>query len=840
MTRLLLILFLGLFRLVIAQDTHVVKITEPSYLYNGNIGPETGPGSTWQLDLFPDAQRVEVNGDVNLTDFIVLSNPGVSSIDFEYHGGSVNVVDSMTINSTAASGPLKAIITGDKYFTTFGSLGVVGNPNQKNTLYVDFSEFSAGTFAVNYVTATIHSNNFYVNVFGVTSGTAIFESDIKTNSVLVNNGVAWFDGKISVDAYSFLPILQEHFDSAVENNSPAIVVINDTVPGQINQIGPSFFDTPNTYYAFVTKINKISYGGEDTVKHTKSWIAQTEAGNFSFVFDSSTSLNTSNFGIEDITVNKNGTDYVVHAIKYVDEAIPPPITNTVTKSTTTDTEVISFFPTVGSDGKTHTGSTTYTLVDTDTYSQPSESTAYVTKDSTTETDVISYFPTVGSDGKTHTGSTTYTLVDTDTYSQPSESTAYVTKDSTTETDVISYFPTVGSDGKTHTGSTTYTLADSSSKDDFSSMAKSSSKIEPSSKVESSSTTDTAVYSQPPATTATVDLSSTTVTEEISFFPTVGTDGKTHTGSTTYTLSDNTTSMSKSVTPLPASTILETDIVSDNQTIHEVVIASGYTDSEGHIATTTWTELTMNMVDVHPVFTSSSMMPFANSSTTTGDDYYTQPPITTTTVTVNDTTETIVITYCPIVGSDGKTHTSTSKSTVCDSDMYTQPPVTTATVSKEGGVAETVVVSCYPSVGTDGKTHTGSSVSTLNNVAKPTSGMTSGSNTGTSSSNTGASSSNTGASGSSGTSGSSGSSGSNSGINGSNAGSNSGSNAGSNSRSHGSNGASSSTHSTSSTSGVALQSNLPHATVNSVQYEASGSTTINNILFAAMMVVLHFV
>ncbi|KAL3235299.1 hypothetical protein RNJ44_00058 [Nakaseomyces bracarensis] len=146
---------------------------------------------------------------------------------------------------------------------------------------------------------------------------------------------------------------------------------------------------------------------------------------------------------------------------------PPESTIYVTKDSTTETEVISFFASIGTDCYVRTESIIYVLSDnepetkssTETYSQPPETTAVVTKDSTTETDVISFFPTVGADGKTHTGSTTYTLVDTDTYSQPPETTAVVTKDSTTETDVISFFPTVGADGKTHTGSTTYTLVD---------------------------------------------------------------------------------------------------------------------------------------------------------------------------------------------------------------------------------------------------------------------------------------------------------------------------------------------------------------------------------------------
>ncbi|KAL3238629.1 uncharacterized protein RNJ42_00066 [Nakaseomyces bracarensis] len=540
---------------------------------------------------------------------------------------------------------------------------------------------------------------------------------------------------------------------------------------------------------------------------------------------------------------------------------PDPLTVIVrNENSTYETDVISFFPTVGADGKTHTGTTTYisvsnvdvssqgissiiaesdgeaatsSMVDTETYSQPSETTSYATKDSTTETAVISFFPTVGADGKTHTGSTTYTLVDTDTdtesYWQPDPLTVIVrNENSTYETDVISFFPTVGADGKTHTGSTTYTLVDTD--------------------------TDTESYWQPdPLTVIVRNENSTYETDVISFFPTVGTDGKTHTGSTTYTLSDNTTSMTVSITPLPATTILESDIVSGNHTIHEVVIASGYTDSGGHIATTTWTELTMAMVDSDPLYVSSSMMPFANTSSTTNGESFSQPPESTSTVTVNDTTETIVVTYCPIVGSDGKTHTSSSTYTLCES--YSQPPATTATVS-QGSVVATVVVSYCPTVGSDGQTHTGSSVYTLGNGVQPTSGMTPGSNSGASGSSTsGSDSSGSSSSGSSGSNTSSGSSGSvSSGSNAGNSGSsssssNSGSNAGSNAG-NSSSGTSGSKPSPGSGSGTTQGTHLsvqPSAStiqsapsVNSIQYQAGASTIFNNVWAVALVFILQMI
>ncbi|KAL3235347.1 hypothetical protein RNJ44_00106 [Nakaseomyces bracarensis] len=778
-------LIIGLFGLVSAQDTHVVDISEPSYVYNGNIDSDTGPGDTWELNLLPGAQSVEFNGDISLVNaFIVTGSPGVSSLDFTYHGGKITLGDAnnghlFQVNNTKGDGPLTAILTGDELNSYYPAVNILGAVGQKNTLFMDFKNFTSSQASIANIEATFHG---YPNIgtFNLYNSTAYIDTENYINNVFLSSSSVWFDGKFELSgtntssASSLLGIFYDYarFDRQV-------AVIDDTVPDQTKYIAVNNIDLSairgfkNNYIAFVSDILSTTFVPSGFLVNDPApfLIVETAHGNFYLgLYATVNTLNPNSFVIEDITVNKNGTDHVVHAIRVVNAFYEPPEkTTTVTKSSTTETDVISYFPTVDTNGKTRTGSTTYTLSDTQTYSQPPVTTATVTKDSTTETDVISYFPTVGSDGKTHTGSTTYTLMDRSS------------------------------------------KADSSSKIESSSMVVSSSKVESSSMYESSSTSNTETYSQPSESTAYVTKNSTTETDVISYFPTVDSDGKTHTGSTTYTLSDNTTSMSESVTALPATTILETDIVSDNQTIHEVVIESGYTDSDGHIATTTWTELTMDMVDADPVYLSSSMVPFTNSSITnssitSGSDAYTQPPVTTTTVTVNDTTETIVITYCPIVGSDGKTHTSTSKSTVCNNDMYTQPPVTTATVSKEGGVIETVVVSCYPSVGSDGKTHTGSSVSTLSNGAKPTSGITSGS------------------------SGSSVSS-----ASGSHSGPNAGSNAGSQS-----NLASSGTHSASFTSGVALQSTSPHATVNSVQYAASGSTTVNSMLLAAMMVLLQVV
>ncbi|KAL3228463.1 hypothetical protein RNJ44_02408 [Nakaseomyces bracarensis] len=866
-------LIIGLFGLVGAQNTYVVDVTDPTYVYNGNINSETGPGSIWQLDLSPGEHKVEFNGDIDLDQIRLTSNSDVSSLDFTYHGGTLHLNNYLRIDHSAASGPLTLRLTGDIFdlFEVNQDVNIYGVPGQNNTAYINFSNYSSILTNFWNINVTFHSDFINMNLLDIRHSNVIIDGDFFAQEIYVLSSVLWLDGKFTNYINSEYLVLDQNINIDPVGN---VVVINDAVYSEYPDMQLLHFVSSTIHIAFVTDIKSISYDGIDDLLQDR-WIVETETGNFAFIFDQRDKMTRENFLIENITVNKNGTDHVLNAIRYQFIA-PPPITTTVTKDGTVETDLISYYltPISGYSPIFRTGANTYiyTLTANETYSQPSETTAIVTKEDTTETDVISFFPTVGSDGKTHTGSTTYTLLDSsskvesssttdpETYSQPPATTATVDLSSTTVTEEISFYPTVGTDGKTQTGSTTYTLSDNTT-----SMSESATPLPAStiletdivsdnqtihevviesgytdsdghiatttwteltmdmvdadpvylsssmmSSINESSTSGTESYMQPSPSTVIVTKSSTTETDVISYFPTVGTDGKTHTGTTTYTLSDNTTSMSESVTPMPATTILETDIVSDNQTIHEVVIVSGYTDSDGHIVTTTWTELTMNMVDADPVYTSSSMMLFANSSITSGGEAYTQPPETTTTVTVNDTTETIVITYCPIVGSDGKTHTSTSKSTMCDSHIYTQPPVTTATVTKEDGIVETVVVSCYPTVGSDGKTHTCSSKSTMSNEAKPTSVMTSGSNNGASGSG----------------------SGSNAGASGSDSGSNTGSG------SHVSNAGTSGVHSGASSPGIVLQSIATQATVNSIQYEASGSTTVSNILFAAMMILLH--
>ncbi|KAL3229839.1 some similarities with uniprot [Nakaseomyces bracarensis] len=382
---------------------------------------------------------------------------------------------------------------------------------------------------------------------------------------------------------------------------------------------------------------------------------------------------------------------------------PSPSTTVVTKDSTTETDVVSYFPTLGSDGKTHTGSTTYTVVDTDSFSEPPAYTTTLVDEanSSSETDVVSFFPTLGSDGKTHTGSTTYTVVDTDSFSEPSPSTTVVTKDSTTETDVVSYFPTLGSDGKTHTGSTTYTVVDTDS------------------------------FSEPPAYTTTLvdEANSSSETDVVSFFPTLGSDGKTHTATTTYPWSDTDaySEPSPSTTVVTKDSTTETDVVSYFPTLGSdgkthtgsttYTLANTDTFSEPSASTTVITSGSSTETDVISYFPTVGSDGKTHTGATTytlaNTDTFSEPSASTTVITSGSSTETDVISYFPTVGSDGKTHTGATTYTLANTDTFSEPSAST-TVITSGSSTETDVISYFPTVGSDGKTHTGSTTYTLGN------------------------------------------------------------------------------------------------------------------------------
>ncbi|KAL3231212.1 hypothetical protein RNJ44_00851 [Nakaseomyces bracarensis] len=70
-----------------------------------------------------------------------------------------------------------------------------------------------------------------------------------------------------------------------------------------------------------------------------------------------------------------------------------------------------------------------------------------------------------------------------------------------------------------------------------------------------------------------------------------------------------------VTELPASTIENTGYVSNGETIHKEIIISLYTDSDGHIATFTWTKLYKTLASANSVSLSSEQQSSTRLSTT---------------------------------------------------------------------------------------------------------------------------------------------------------------------------------------------------------------------------------
>ncbi|KAL3235563.1 uncharacterized protein RNJ42_02339 [Nakaseomyces bracarensis] len=831
------------------------------YVHNGGINSTTGPGDQWYFNVFPNTTSVEINGDVNLPGYIVLmSHLGITKFDFTYHGGDMYLGTSLLVDNSRSPTPLRVIMTGKSFSTPQNTFGVNASPGSDSTAYYDFDTFSSYENRFYNVNVTFSSRTAVsASRFWAYNSSIFVEGPyLQTNEApSIQNGLIWYNGKLSVHYGNNFQVVYGDDDSGSN-----VYVVNDAVPDQIHNFKFFEFRTNNNYFAFTSEIESLNFIPYNSLNASTTGIltVKTANGDFNLTFYDNPSYpyHLTNFVQQDITVNRNGTDIIVHGIKFVDTFYEPPATTfTTMKDNINETDVISFFPTVGSDGKTHTGSTTYTLVDT--YSQPAESTAVVTKASTTETDVISFFPTVGSDGKTHTGSTTYTLVDSDSYSQPSESTAFVTKDSTTETDVISFFPTVGSDGKTHTGSTTYTLVDS---DSYSQPSESTAFVTKDSttetdvisffptvgsdgKTHTGSTTYTLVdsdsYSQPSESTAFVTKDSTTETDVISFFPTVGSDGKTHTGSTTYTLVDTESysQPSESTAYITKESTTETDVISFFPTVGS--------DGKTHTGSTTYTLVDSDTysqpaestaVVTKESTTETDVISFfptvgSDGKTHTGSRTYTlcdsdQPSLSPSTSTIirGNITETVVVTYCPTVGSDGKTHTVLSTSTLCE---YSQPPATTQIVTKIN-VTETIVVTYCPTIGSDGKTYTGSTTTTLSNGGFHTSSSKPQSHSGTVSdigSEPGSKTANSLASSSI--------------TSKTNHVSSSGKNLGTESA----NITPAGTYNTKPTgTGYHSSSNIAfqtaHASVNNIQYEASGSTIMNKLWYLAIILVVYMV
>ncbi|OXB49812.1 hypothetical protein B1J92_L00157g4 [Nakaseomyces glabratus] len=281
-------------------------------------------------------------------------------------------------------------------------------------------------------------------------------------------------------------------------------------------------------------------------------------------------------------------------------------TTTITSDGHTITEVVSHITTTESDGNTVTYTTTMASFDqvddgvytsAPPYSQPPVVTTTVTEDDgSSKTVVISYSPSEGEDGVTRTGTTT---VSTITPGEADYTTTIDKGNGEFETDLVSHITTKDSDGKPTTIITTVTLTE---EPDYTSVFVSDghtitavvSHVTTTNDIGQTVTTTVTVmsydqvgegvytsapaYSQPPVTTITVSADTATATVVISYFPSIGDDGVTRTGTTTVSTvsvggeADYTTTVDR------GNGSIETDVISHITT----------TDSNGNPTTVTTT------------------------------------------------------------------------------------------------------------------------------------------------------------------------------------------------------------------------------------------------------------
>ncbi|KAI8387940.1 hypothetical protein J6894_01624 [Nakaseomyces glabratus] len=282
-------------------------------------------------------------------------------------------------------------------------------------------------------------------------------------------------------------------------------------------------------------------------------------------------------------------------------------TTTITSDGHTITEVVSHITTTDSDGNTVTYTTTMASFDqvgdgvytsAPPYSQPPVVTTTVTEDDgSSKTVVISYSPSEGEDGVTRTGTTTISTI---TASGEADYTTTIDNgNGDFETDLVSHITTTDSNGNPTIIVTTVTLTE---EPDYTSVFVSDghtitavvSHVTTTNDIGQTVTTTVTVmsydqvgdgvytsapgYSQPPVTTTTVSADTTTATVVISYFPSIGDDGVTRTGTTTVSTvsvggeADYTTTVDR------GNGSIETDVISHITT----------TDSNGNPTTITTT------------------------------------------------------------------------------------------------------------------------------------------------------------------------------------------------------------------------------------------------------------
>ncbi|KAH3682216.1 hypothetical protein WICPIJ_006837 [Wickerhamomyces pijperi] len=188
--------------------------------------------------------------------------------------------------------------------------------------------------------------------------------------------------------------------------------------------------------------------------------------------------------------------------------------STISSSASSTSASASYFS--ASDVSSHMSSS---VLSSNSQTIPSDyTTTVVDSAGASHTDEVSFYPTSGSDGAFATGTTTITLTVPSDYT-----TTVVDSAGVSHTDDVSFYPTTNSDGNWATGTTTRELSGSAS-----------------GSVSGSASTVPSDY-----TTTVVDSAGVSHTDEVSFYPTSGSDGAFATGTTTITLtvpSDYTTTV----------------------------------------------------------------------------------------------------------------------------------------------------------------------------------------------------------------------------------------------------------------------------------------------------------
>ncbi|CCD26649.1 uncharacterized protein NDAI_0I00800 [Naumovozyma dairenensis CBS 421] len=152
------------------------------------------------------------------------------------------------------------------------------------------------------------------------------------------------------------------------------------------------------------------------------------------------------------------------------ELISAPYTTTIVSDGSSETDVVSYYPTTYSNGdvtvtvttltKYHNSSTIVTNKSTQHKTDDVISTI-ITTDSVVFTQIVTYCPLTDKSGHVATAESTFVLVGSSSVPIPKPSTTVLTKNTITETQVVSCYPATGESGNVIIKSTTQTLVPNS-------------------------------------------------------------------------------------------------------------------------------------------------------------------------------------------------------------------------------------------------------------------------------------------------------------------------------------------------------------------------------------------